>query len=481
MDLLRLINYKTKSSLIALSTVITCLISLVACNQAHKEPSRTAHTTNDLLKEGVYAYPHPSQWNAKHVEFYAKFGNKIQGSSQDCQRCHVKNDLIGSPKNISCALQCHSPISKAIGNAPTDSPAVIDDGKACLKCHESTTKQHKPHYPSASGLCSTCHQVDTKHFTEMTKATVTTSKSNQTCYLCHFNKDSQPVVHKALSRSDTSCIDCHNPHGSEQRFFVKQKVENLCLSCHDSVATKDHKSVHGIIKSANSEKSCTNCHFPHSGPNEKLLVAKPDNNLCYQCHDKDIQTKFSSGVLRTIPNIKHKVLEGPHPHPGAAIMGDSTCYTCHATHASQYHTLLNFNYPELPYEKYSPATDTKPDSYQTCFLCHDPGMLNKVVPASDSEDFRTNFRNDVKSTDGKVQSTNLHWFHVVDATGAMDKSQGRSCAVCHDPHGSEQAHSIKTSWKMKNGKEVKIEYTATPTGGQCAKTCHDVRAYKRED
>jgi hypothetical protein len=107
-------------------------------------------------------------------------------------------------------------------------------------------------------------------------------------------------------------------------------------------------------------------------------------------------------------------------------------------------------------------------------------MLNKDI-SNDPSEFRTNFRNDTKTADGKIQRTNLHWFHVVDAAGAMDKNQGRSCAICHDPHGSEQAHTIKTEWKMKDGKEIKIEYTATSTGGQCAKTCHSTHTYKRED
>ena len=103
-------------------------------------------------------------------------------------------------------------------------------------------------------------------------------------------------------------------------------------------------------------------------------------------------------------------------------------------------------------------------------------MLNKDITGDD-----TNFRNDTKAADGKVQRKNLHWFHVVDAVDAGDKATGRSCYTCHDPHGSEQAHAIKTSWKMKNGKEVKIEFSATPTGGQCTKTCHDLQSYKRED
>jgi predicted CXXCH cytochrome family protein len=454
---------------------------IVSCNLTHKEPNYKS-AKNNVLKDGAYVYPHEANWKTKHVGFYAKHGNTISGSSQDCQRCHSNKELIGTPKNISCALSCHSPTTKIIGNQPTEAPVLADEAKACLSCHESTVKQHKAHYPSASGLCSTCHTVDPKHLTEKSASTVTTSSNNQTCYLCHFSKENQPTVHKALSRGNSTCLDCHNPHGSEQRFFVRAKVENLCLGCHSNIANDSHKSIHGVIKSGTSEKSCTNCHYPHSGPNEKLLVVKANNNLCYQCHDKEIQSKLASGLTRTIPNIKHKILEGPYPHPGASIMmGDSTCYTCHAAHASQYHTLLNFNFPELPYEKYSPATDLKPDSYEACFLCHSSGMINAQVPPPNSDDFRTNFRNDYKTQDGKTLSTNLHWFHVVDAAGAMDKSQGRSCAVCHDPHGSEQTHSIRSKWKMKNGTEIKIEYTATPTGGQCAKTCHDVRTYKREN
>jgi hypothetical protein len=97
-----------------------------ACSQSHKDPSPPPTADkNTLLKEGAYSYPHPSQWNVEHVEFYAKFGKQIQGSSQDCLRCHTKNDLIGTPKNVSCAVKCHTPVSKVVDTQPVGSIGAL--------------------------------------------------------------------------------------------------------------------------------------------------------------------------------------------------------------------------------------------------------------------------------------------------------------------------------------------------------------------
>jgi hypothetical protein len=73
---------------------------------------------------------------------------------------------------------------------------------------------------------------------------------------------------------------------------------------------------------------------------------------------------------------------------------------------------------------------------------------------------------------------NLHWDHVVNANG-QEKSLGRSCKICHDPHGSNQDFNINETWDMK-GFPINIKFTKSDNGGQCTMTCHDVKVYTRE-
>jgi hypothetical protein len=56
--------------------------------------------------------------------------------------------------------------------------------------------------------------------------------------------------------------------------------------------------------------------------------------------------------------------------------------------------------------------------------------------------------------------------------------RGRTCRACHEVHASKQAHHIRDSVPYgAKGWALKINYTKTPTGGSCAKTCHDTKSY----
>lgn len=455
---------------------ISCLLLIdVSCTQKRQGQSTSSSDENGQLnsKPGTYTYPHPDTWKSGHVEFFSKYGKAVTGTDQDCAKCHnEKSQKLGTPKNLSCAVQCHTPVATPDGSSPITNPPISEDGKVCKTCHEANFTRHKQHYPATAGLCSTCHTTDPSHLTEKTKKTVTTNKTNSVCLNCHGKMDSHTVVHKALSMNDKTCVYCHDPHGSNNAFFAKDKQPELCIDCHDSIFSDDSKSVHGIITGTDdNKKGCTNCHNPHSTELPKLLK-KEKKELCVSCHDREYQSKYSDGSARVIPNIKQKI-KGSNAHPIA--VSEANCTKCHSPHSSQYGALLMKKYPVTPYEKYTPKVDKNPDSYELCFTCHDETMLKKDIEVED-----TYFRNDTKDSTDNVTRQNLHWFHVVSG-GGQDPEKGRSCFVCHDPHGSEQKHMIKSSFRLNGNTQVKVEYKATKLGGECANTCHGTKQYNRID
>lgn len=315
------------------------------------------------------------------------------------------------------------------------------------------------HYPFAAGICGACHEAQPAHLSGADRKAVSTVAAPESCNRCHFRKDSMPEKHAALA-SERSCLHCHDPHGSEHRNFLVQPAPQLCLGCHDGIQ-HEGKSVHAII---NDQTSCLNCHKAHSAEHKPLLKL-PRRQLCLSCHDKEIQTSGPSP--RTIPNIKQKI-EEPYVHYPA---GGKTCMSaCHGPHATDFDRLLLDAFPVSNYNRYV----AEPNTYALCFGCHDVSMLNATGSASD-----TNFRNDTMK-DGVVQSKNLHWFHVVDAAGDVNKERGRRCVICHDPHGAPQAHNIKSSWKMGRA-HINLRYIPTPKGGQCQRSCHESKTYERID
>lgn len=478
-----------------------------SCSQVHKDLTSPKNSSPQKMTSKDYAFPHTKQWKSEHAGYYATNGKDIAGTSKDCLRCHQNTNLQGTPLNVTCATQCHQTTIN-LPNTTEKKPTFVDDSKVCLTCHTKTTTHEHAHFPTAAGLCNNCHKItDPVHLTinntkpsadEIKKAKASVTKESiKTCMTCHENKDKSASTDKNIHAhpifkyfAEDSCIQCHNPHGSTERFFLNNKVTDLCLTCHGDkvIATYPDDdppvsvTTHGIITKLDKyPKGCTNCHNPHYSSNEKMLSHKKED-LCISCHNKEIYTKDASGNDRIIPNMELKLkAEYPKIHSGFS----KDCTACHNPHSTYNNYLIKDNdennnnakiqYPATPYALY------KPEAYSLCTSCHKNfGDSPEIITDKDSK--ATNFRNETKNDKGEIQSKNLHWFHVVDATGDLDKNQGRSCFVCHDPHASTQDFHIKNSWKMKDGKEIKIEYIKTDSGGECTSTCHSAKkTYNRFD
>jgi predicted CXXCH cytochrome family protein len=102
------------------------------------------------------------------------------------------------------------------------------------------------------------------------------------------------------------CDGCHN---RSTNALIKP-VEELCMICHD--IKLDKKWIHGPLVSG----GCRVCHFPHSSPNEFLLVSD-SKDFCFHCHSRDDFAKNPA-------------------HEGVG----SQCILCHDPHMSDNKNLL---------------------------------------------------------------------------------------------------------------------------------------------
>jgi predicted CXXCH cytochrome family protein len=348
------------------------------------------------------------------------------------------------------------------------SGVTLADQNNCLDCHDKGGKKYG-HYPTEEALCTLCHTPLPEHLDGSDSNAVTTNRSDSACYECHERKDAAPTVHAALG-VDGSCSNCHDPHGSDTtRQFLRAQPAELCGSCHDTVPSNS-VSTH---KATTEGSACSNCHLPHSGPNAKLLRAKP-TDLCLSCHDRPMETIGPDGKPRVVRDIGKQVREMPFVH--APNQDEDGCINCHSPHASAHKTLLKESFPvNKQYNLYNPGSPSTPNTYALCFQCHDTALLNRDIRGTE-----TGFRNDLRRN-GKIVRQNLHWFHVVDAAGSPDKGRGRSCGICHDAHGTAQAHNVQSGWRMSRSYTSRIEYQANTTGGECAKSCHAKKTYSRLD
>jgi len=312
---------------------------------------------------------------------------------------------------------------------------ALEEGQSCLECHDEMEKQQVLHPATEGGDgCISCHEQDDplQHgFADRPEPIA------ELCLMCH--EDPLAAAHQHPPVVEGDCLFCHNPHQSEHAALLTAPQGELCLNCHDADAFSG-QSVHGPV----TTNACSACHNPHAAKQAKLLRAAPPE-LCFRCPDKELE----DGQQQKLPATKRLFEdEQAQLHPPFAA-GD--CGDCHRPHAAEQPRLLSAAYPFGFYQPY------REEAYALCLNCHDPAAFSEPRTLD-----ATAFRNG---------NLNLHQRHV-------DKTKGRSCGICHSPHGAYQEHLLQSG--MTFGEvTLGISYTTTENGGNCSTSCHTKVSYDR--
>jgi len=295
------------------------------------------------------------------------------------------------------------------------------------------------HAAYETGDCGLCHERS-----DPKKPGKLSGPVNEVCFGCHDEVRALLKRDVAHWPATDACTNCHNPHGSRQPKLLIEETVALCTSCHADVGeyVATAKVKHGAVTTG---AKCANCHNPHGSNVEKLLVSSPFD-LCLGCHDKE---GLRSADGRPLTNMKAWLEKNREWH---APIKAKDCSACHRPHGSANFRLLTATYPETFYAPYSQ------DNYKLCFGCHNERLFREPETTT-----LTNFRNGSK---------NLHFVHV------NKPERGRTCRACHEVHASQQARHVREGVPYgTKGWILKLNYTKTPNGGSCAKTCHETRSY----
>ena len=298
------------------------------------------------------------------------------------------------------------------------------------------------HAPFEAGDCSICHV----HADPRKPGPLSTS-GNALCTSCH--EEFQEIMRRPHQHPPAveNCLHCHNAHNSRERKLLHVELAAGCNDCHRSIKDLVERSKvrHGALEQG---AKCANCHNPHGSSVEKLLIQLPFDQ-CVGCHAQEV-VRDDKGTALT--NFKKLLDENKVWH---APVQARDCSACHLPHGGDNFRLLVAGYPAAFYSPFEPS------NYALCFGCHN----EKVVSEPETRTL-TNFR------DG---SRNLHFLHVNKA------DRGRTCRACHEVHASRQPHHVRDGVPYgSRGWVLQINYTRTPTGGQCAKTCHELKTYARD-
>ncbi len=128
---------------------------------------------------------------------------------------------------------------------------VIPPRDICLKCH-SHIKDTRPflHGPAAID-CLVCHDV---HKSEV--KTLLRKIGNFLCFDCHYIGAEKKMLekteaHRELTDDEIVCLQCHDPHGGSDRFFLREKQEETMDDGQDS---RDDEAGAGINGDVSQDK-----------------------------------------------------------------------------------------------------------------------------------------------------------------------------------------------------------------------------------
>ncbi len=121
---------------------------------------------------------------------------------------------------------------------------------------KETAHEYSQHGPYAARLCEGCHQRQSNKLL-MAK--------EELCFNCHDLSIKKRIVHGPVASG--SCVVCHDPHGSGNKYLLVAKSRDFCLHCHNK------EDIQKTDAHQNMETGCTTCHNAHASDNDFLLIS----------------------------------------------------------------------------------------------------------------------------------------------------------------------------------------------------------------
>jgi len=421
------------------------------------------------------------------VVFYTFIFTVVSYANCVDSNCHLnftKLKFLHGPVAANQCMVCHLASDKDVKKHASKPKSFVDftlpkEKPLCVVCHDTKYNGKYIHNPVESGECLSCHNPHGGNNKFFLKG----DKESDTCFQCHENnKMVKTFLHGPLGIGE--CASCHNPHSSDNKFQLKLNGNDLCFNCHnDKKDLLKKSSVHKPF-----EKSCLECHDPHNSDTKFHLKAVSEKEQCIACHKTT-----NKDVIDNILNAKyqHKPVK------------DDKCGTCHNPHATDNKKLLLSNIKTICFECHKNVAEKVnkskfvhgPVKSDGCYACHsthgsnNPYLLVKYFPKEFYNDYKEglydicfNCHNEsamkvkitTQDTGFRNGSINLHYLHV------QVKGKGRSCKACHEVHAGNQDLHIRESVPFgSSGWELPIKFTKKVNGGSCVVGCHKPKTYDR--
>lgn len=252
-----------------------------------------------------------------------KVAAHAQGKNAACVSCHdphgsEKRHHLSKTVSINCEA-CHDSGKDAVLKAHG---GFSLKGKECISCHGFHGKEAglvKPvqHFPFKEKKCGSCHDE---------KTLALKKDANELCMGCHSGNYKSWTTNKAFVHppvKEKFCVACHEPHASSQEKLLRDKVENVCFTCHSKI---EDKSLSTYKHPPVTAGMCLACHKVKSITKGEKLIEGGIVNKCKQCHAEQMSFTHPVGENLTIPKVEKKV--------------NVNCASCHQPHGSEYERIF---------------------------------------------------------------------------------------------------------------------------------------------
>jgi predicted CXXCH cytochrome family protein len=172
-----------------------------------KRGIRSAEQALALAKPTTFPHPPYEQYRCTACHDMEK-GELVQTPEEGlCARCHpgvaTRPRFVHGPVAAGACLECHHPHESKIRGLLLDDPTTL-----CLRCHDAEDLSVGDHHRLEAMIAAASTPPDP---TAKAGAAPPSGDSDS-------RKSQAPVARG-------SCIDCHDPHGGDNRMFVKRTAE----------------------------------------------------------------------------------------------------------------------------------------------------------------------------------------------------------------------------------------------------------------
>ncbi len=237
----------------------------IGCHMINKESVKTAHKNADMSNVDCTICHSPHGTNSTSLKMVKKFAHS-PFASKECDSCH--KDLKKNPKEL-----------------------ILEGSSLCFSCHDdkkSAFESGKLHHPPVvEGKCIACHSPHASEYKSLLKG-----GERDICFSCHSaikDKFKTSKYHHPDKAGDGKCTICHTPHTSNEKHLFAKEPLAVCSTCHATQGKFTHPVGAGVIdpRDKKSNVTCISCHNPHGTDIKYFLILRKDRELCVQCHKGD--------------------------------------------------------------------------------------------------------------------------------------------------------------------------------------------------